>query len=168
MIVRGFDRPNLHLAARRFTEEHGKERALVEAVQAAEKPGIVYIATRRASEELAAALREAGVAAEAYHAGLGPKRRGELQDAFMGDEIEAIVATTAFGMGIDKPNVRFVFHAGLSDSVDSTTRRSAGRGATARRPRPASSTAPRTRGSAASSPAEVRRKGRSSRNPASK
>ncbi|HEX8050539.1 MAG TPA: ATP-dependent DNA helicase RecQ [Solirubrobacterales bacterium] len=119
VFVRGFDRPNLHLAVRRFTQEHGKERALVEAVQAAEKPGIVYIATRRASEELAQALGEAGVAAEAYHAGLGSKRRGELQDAFMDDEIEAIVATTAFGMGIDKPNVRFVFHAGLSDSVDS-------------------------------------------------
>ena len=114
-----FDRPNLHLAARRFSEEHGKERALLEAVRAAEKPGIVYIATRRASEELAEELREAGVAAEAYHAGLGSKRRGELQDGFMDDEIEAIVATTAFGMGIDKPNVRFVFHAGLSDSVDS-------------------------------------------------
>jgi ATP-dependent DNA helicase RecQ len=119
VIVRGFDRPNLHLAVRRFSEEHGKERALVEAVAAARKPGIVYIATRRASEDLAAELREAGVAAEAYHAGLASKRRGELQDAFMDDEIEAIVATTAFGMGIDKPNVRFVFHAGLSDSVDS-------------------------------------------------
>ncbi|MDQ2631019.1 MAG: RecQ family ATP-dependent DNA helicase [Actinomycetota bacterium] len=119
VFVRGFDRPNLHLAVRRFSEEHGKERALVEAVAAAEKPGIVYIATRKASEELAAELQEAGVAAEAYHAGLGSKRRGELQDRFMDDEIEAIVATTAFGMGIDKPNVRFVFHAGLSDSVDS-------------------------------------------------
>ena len=119
VFVRGFDRPNLHLAVRRFSQEHGKERALVEAVQGVEKPGIVYIATRRASEELAGELREAGVAAEAYHAGLGSKRRGELQDSFMEDEIETIVATTAFGMGIDKPNVRFVFHAGLSDSVDS-------------------------------------------------
>jgi ATP-dependent DNA helicase RecQ len=119
VFVRGFDRPNLHLAVRRFTEEHGKERALVEAVRAAQKPGIVYIATRKASEELAEELCDAGVAAAAYHAGLGAKRRGELQDAFMDDEIEAIVATTAFGMGIDKPNVRFVFHAGLSDSVDS-------------------------------------------------
>src|SRR4051794_30334378 len=69
VFVRGFDRPNLHLAVRRFSEEHGKERALVEAVQAAEKPGIVYIATRRASEDLAKELREAGVVAEAYHAG---------------------------------------------------------------------------------------------------
>ena len=113
VVVRGFDR--LHLAVRRFSEE----RALVEAVREAEKPGIVYIATRRASQELAEELREAGVATEAYHAGLASRRRGELQDAFMDDEIEAIVATTAFGMGIDKPNVRFVFHAGLSDSVDS-------------------------------------------------
>jgi ATP-dependent DNA helicase RecQ len=119
VFVRGFDRPNLHLAVRRFSEEHGKERALVEAVQETVKPGIVYIATRKASEELAAELQEAGVTAEAYHAGLGSKRRGELQDRFMEDEIEVIVATTAFGMGIDKPNVRFVFHAGLSDSVDS-------------------------------------------------
>jgi ATP-dependent DNA helicase RecQ len=119
VIVRGFDRPNLHLAVRRFSEEHGKEEALVEAVRETEKPGIVYIATRRASEELAGKLQAAGIAAEAYHAGLGSKRRGELQDAFMDDGIETIVATTAFGMGIDKPNVRFVFHAGLSDSVDS-------------------------------------------------
>jgi ATP-dependent DNA helicase RecQ len=119
VFVRGFDRPNLHLSVRRFSAEHLKERALIEAVAEAEKPGIVYIATRKASEELAAALQQAGVAAAAYHAGLGSKRRGELQDGFMDDEVETIVATTAFGMGIDKPNVRFVFHAGLSDSVDS-------------------------------------------------
>src|ERR1700748_1444842 len=103
----------------RFTEAGAKEKALVEAVAAAAKPGIVYIATRRASEELAEALSEAGVKAEAYHAGLPAKHRGELQDRFMADEVEVIVATTAFGMGIDKPNVRFVFHAGPSDSIDS-------------------------------------------------
>jgi ATP-dependent DNA helicase RecQ len=118
-VIRGFDRPNLHFAVRRFSEAQGKEEALVEAVAAAPKPGIVYIATRKASEELAEALAAAGVAAEAYHAGLPAKRRGALQDRFMGDEVEVIVATTAFGMGIDKPNVRFVFHAGPSDSIDS-------------------------------------------------
>jgi ATP-dependent DNA helicase RecQ len=117
--IRGFDRPNLHFAVRRFTEAKAKEEALVAAVAEAPKPGIVYIATRRASEELAGALAAAGVAAEAYHAGLPSKRRGELQDRFMADEVEVIVATTAFGMGIDKPNVRFVFHAGPSDSIDS-------------------------------------------------
>jgi ATP-dependent DNA helicase RecQ len=118
-VIRGFDRPNLHFAVRRFSEAQGKEEALVEAVAAAPKPGIVYIATRRTSEELAEKLQAAGVRAEAYHAGLPAKRRGELQDAFHDDEIETIVATTAFGMGIDKPNVRFVFHAGPSDSIDS-------------------------------------------------
>jgi ATP-dependent DNA helicase RecQ len=118
-VIRGFDRPNLHFAVRRFSDAQGKEKALVEAVAAAAKPGIVYIPTRRASEELAEALSAAGVNAEAYHAGLPAKRRGELQDRFMADEVEVIVATTAFGMGIDKPNVRFVFHAGPSDSIDS-------------------------------------------------
>lgn len=118
-VIRGFDRPNLHFTVRRFNDGRDKEKALVEAVAAAAKPGIVYIATRKTSEELATALREAGVKAEAYHAGLTAKRRGELQDAFMADEIDVIVATTAFGMGIDKPNVRFVFHAGPSDSIDS-------------------------------------------------
>jgi ATP-dependent DNA helicase RecQ len=118
-VIRGFDRPNLHFAVRRFTEAAAKEEALVEAVAAAPKPGIVYIATRKASEELATALQEAGVNAEAYHAGLPSKRRGELQDRFMSDGTDVIVATTAFGMGIDKSNVRFVFHAGPSDSIDS-------------------------------------------------
>jgi ATP-dependent DNA helicase RecQ len=118
-VIRGFDRPNLHFAVRRFSDATGKEEALVEAVAAAPKPGIVYIATRKTSEDLAAALQSAGVAAEAYHAGLPSKHRGELQDRFMADEVETIVATTAFGMGIDKPNVRFVFHAGPSDSIDS-------------------------------------------------
>ncbi|MFT3863975.1 MAG: RecQ family ATP-dependent DNA helicase [Solirubrobacterales bacterium] len=118
-VIRGFDRPNLHFAVRRFSAAREKEEALVEAVAGAPKPGIVYIATRKASEELAEALSAAGVRAAAYHAGLASKRRGELQDRFMDDEVEVIVATTAFGMGIDKPNVRFVFHAGPSDSIDS-------------------------------------------------
>ncbi|HWB69768.1 MAG TPA: RecQ family ATP-dependent DNA helicase, partial [Solirubrobacterales bacterium] len=119
VIVRGFDRPNLYLKVRRLATERAKTAALVEAVAESPKPGIVYVGTRRSSEELAVGLQRAGVRAEAYHAGLGSRRRGELQDRFMGDGLEAIVATTAFGMGIDKPNVRFVFHAGLSDSVDS-------------------------------------------------
>ncbi len=118
-VIRGFDRPNLHFAVRRFSDAQGKEEALVKAVVAAPKPGIVYIATRRTSEDLAEALRAAGVKAEAYHAGLPAKHRGELQDRFMDDDVDVIVATTAFGMGIDKPNVRLVFHAGPSDSIDS-------------------------------------------------
>jgi ATP-dependent DNA helicase RecQ len=119
VIVRGFDRPNLHLAVRRFSKEHAKMGALVKAAAEAEKPGIVYIGTRQGSEDLAVKLQKAGVSAGAYHAGLEKRRRSRLQDQFMDDGLEVMVATTAFGMGIDKPNVRFVFHAGLSDSIDS-------------------------------------------------
>jgi ATP-dependent DNA helicase RecQ len=90
----------------------------VERVAAATPPGIVYAATRRGSEELAGRLAETGVRAAAYHAGMSKGARTETQDAFMADELDVVVATIAFGMGIDKPNVRFVFHADVSDSVD--------------------------------------------------
>jgi ATP-dependent DNA helicase RecQ len=119
VVVRGFDRPNIHLAVQRHIHASEKESAVLETVARADKPGIVYVATRRGAEELAAALAERGVSAAAYHAGLGSGLRDELQERFMDDEIEVIVATTAFGMGIDKPNVRFVHHAEISDSLDS-------------------------------------------------
>ncbi|MFL5863056.1 MAG: RecQ family ATP-dependent DNA helicase [Solirubrobacteraceae bacterium] len=120
VIVRGFDRPNIHLAVERFHNEDHKARALVEAVVAAEPPGIVYAATHRASEELSLRLREAGVRACSYHAGMTDKRRREVQDAFMNDAgCDVVVATVAFGMGVDKSNVRWVFHEQGSDSVDS-------------------------------------------------
>jgi ATP-dependent DNA helicase RecQ len=118
-IVRGFDRPNIWLGVERFDDEQAKQRALIERVVEEEKPGIVYAATKRRAEEIAAALRAQGIAAAPYHAGMKTAEREETQAAFMADEIAAIVATTAFGMGIDKPNVRFVFHADISDSVDS-------------------------------------------------
>jgi len=118
-IVRGFDRPNIHLAVVQHHDEKQKLRVLVESVAAGERPAIVYTATRRRSEELAARLRAAGVAARPYHAGLHRHEREETQTAFMEDEIEVVVATIAFGMGVDKPNVRTVVHAEISDSVDS-------------------------------------------------
>jgi ATP-dependent DNA helicase RecQ len=120
IVVRGFDRPNLRLLVERFGEDGADEKraALLERVVAAEKPGIVYAATRRGAEELAAELAERGVKALPYHAGLPDRERERAQDAFMDDAIEVIVATTAFGMGIDKPNVRFVFHLDVSESVD--------------------------------------------------
>jgi ATP-dependent DNA helicase RecQ len=118
VVVRGFDRPNLWLGVERFHEEEAKDEALRERVAGAEKPGIVYVATRRATEEAAEALRGRGVRAEAYHAGLKAADRDAVQQAFMNDEIEVIVSTIAFGMGVDKPNVRFVFHRDVADSVD--------------------------------------------------
>jgi ATP-dependent DNA helicase RecQ len=118
VIVRGFDRPNIWLGVERYDDEDAKDRALIERVVAAEKPGIVYAATRKRAEEIADALTENGLSAAAYHAGMKATERADVQNAFMADEIAVIVATTAFGMGIDKPNVRFVFHADISDSVD--------------------------------------------------
>jgi ATP-dependent DNA helicase RecQ len=82
-------------------------------------PGIVYSATRRSTEEVATALTERGLRARPYHAGLKKSDREDTQRAFMADELDVVVATTAFGMGIDKPDTRFVVHAEPADSVDS-------------------------------------------------
>lgn len=119
VIVKGFDRPNLWLSVRQFATEAEKEKALLKQVGRAKKPGIVYVATRKKAEEIAAILADKGVKAIAYHAGMKTKEREAAQSAFMTDEADVIVATTAFGMGIDKPNVRFVVHHHISDSVDS-------------------------------------------------
>jgi ATP-dependent DNA helicase RecQ len=119
VIVQGFDRPNIWLGVRRFEDEAEKQQALLKWAVRAKKPGIVYVATRKKAEEVAGALCDKGVKAIFYHAGMKAKEREEAQSAFMNDEAEIIVATTAFGMGVDKPNVRFVFHHDISDCVDS-------------------------------------------------
>jgi ATP-dependent DNA helicase RecQ len=119
VIVKGFDRPNIRLSVEHFREEHDKRRALVERAAELGGPGIVYVATRKLAEEIADELAAHELRAAAYHAGMSGSRRDETQEAFMRDELDAIVATTAFGMGVDKPNVRFVLHHDPSDSVDS-------------------------------------------------
>jgi ATP-dependent DNA helicase RecQ len=119
VVVRGFDRPNIWLGAELSADEQSKRAALVERVLRAPKPGLVYAATRAHTEQLAQLLRQAGVKADAYHAGLRRAAREAAHTRFMGDDIEVMVATTAFGMGVDKPNVRFVFHYEMSDSLDS-------------------------------------------------
>jgi ATP-dependent DNA helicase RecQ len=119
LIVRGFDRPNIRLSVERFREDRHKRRALLERVEATDGPGIVYVATRKLTEELAEELQARGVAAVAYHGGMGDRQRDEAQERFMSGEVGAIVATTAFGMGVDKADVRFVFHHDPSESVDS-------------------------------------------------
>jgi ATP-dependent DNA helicase RecQ len=118
VVVRGFDRPNLELSVERFHEAHHKDEALLDAVAAASKPGIVYAATRKRTEALAAALAARGIDARAYHAGLKAADREAAQERFMDSEFDVIVATTAFGMGVDKPDVRFVFHSEIPESVD--------------------------------------------------
>jgi ATP-dependent DNA helicase RecQ len=119
VVVRGFDRPNLDLEVRRFHDARHKDEALLDAVAGADKPGIVYAATRKRTEELAAALAERGVEGCAYHAGLRASEREAAQERFMDSDLDAIVATTAFGMGVDKADVRFVMHAEVPESVDS-------------------------------------------------
>jgi ATP-dependent DNA helicase RecQ len=119
IFVRGFDRPNIWLGVETFHDEAEKQAALLKRVIAAEKPGMVYAATRKHTEEIAEALCKKGIKAVHYHAGMKASERKQVQAAFMADEAEVIVATVAFGMGVDKPNVRFVFHYDISDSMDS-------------------------------------------------
>jgi ATP-dependent DNA helicase RecQ len=117
-IVRGFDRPEIRLAVERHHDERRKQAALLEHVARLEKPGIVYCATRRAADDCAAELEEVGLRAAAYHAGHTTAERDEVQRAFMDGELEVVVATTAFGMGVDTPHVRFVLHQAVSESLD--------------------------------------------------
>jgi ATP-dependent DNA helicase RecQ len=119
IVVAGFDRPNIFLEVRRFENCDAKTVALIEAVVEGPKPAIIYASTRAATEELADQLGARGQNAIAYHAGLENHERDARQLAFMNGEIEIIVATIAFGMGIDKADVRRVWHHDVSDSLDS-------------------------------------------------
>ena len=119
LVVSGFDRPNLFLAVEHHHDPGDRDRSLVAQVAALAGPGIVYTATHRRAEDLVAALAEAGVEAAAYHAGLSAVVRRDVEERFGADRVRVVVATTAFGMGIDKPDVRFVVHAEMADSLDS-------------------------------------------------
>jgi ATP-dependent DNA helicase RecQ len=123
ILVQGFDRPNIHLGIECFEACEDKTGALLnrimDKVHDAAIPGIVYTATRSEAEEVCAQLSERSVKAVAYHAGLKAKERDNIQQQFMEDRADVIVATVAFGMGVDKPNVRWVFHLDISDSIDS-------------------------------------------------
>ena len=118
VIVKGFDRPNISLSVARHSDLRQRDDALLDAVAAAAKPGIVYTATRARAEALGEALAHRGIRAGAYHGGLAAGRRTEVQDRFMAGELEVIAATNAFGLGIDKADVRFVFHAEPPESLD--------------------------------------------------
>lgn len=119
VFVSGFDRPNISLRVDSFSSESDKMDALIRRTNFADKPGIIYTATRKNAEEIMRALDEAGVHSLFYHAGLKAKERAAIQEQFMGGNAEVIVATNAFGMGIDKADVRFVYHFDIPDSLDS-------------------------------------------------
>lgn len=115
-FVTGFDRPNIRYAV---LEKHKPSEQLLRFLR--ERPsqaGIVYALSRKRVEEIAGRLQAEGIAAAAYHAGLPGQQRARVQEAFLRDEVLVVVATVAFGMGIDKPNVRFVVHHDLPKHIE--------------------------------------------------
>ena len=117
-IITGFDRPNLTYYVVPAKNEAEKERRLVEILRRYEGLAVIYASTRRAVDELTRVLDRARIRAAGYHAGLDDARRHEVQEAFMTEKIRAIVATNAFGMGIDKPNVRLVIHYAMPGTLE--------------------------------------------------
>ncbi len=115
LILAGFDRPNIRYS---ITQRKGLTRQVTDLVESIPGPGIVYAQTRNATEKLADQVAKSGRSARAYHAGLPPEVRQQNQADFVASEDMVMVATIAFGMGIDKPDVRFVAHAGLPKSIE--------------------------------------------------
>lgn len=118
VLVGDVDRPNIALSVRRHNDESGKRDAVLDEIAGLARPGLLYTATRRAAQEYAEALDQRGLRAVAYHAGLSAKERTRVHEAFHDGAVDVVVATSAFGMGIDKADVRFVVHADIPDSID--------------------------------------------------
>jgi ATP-dependent DNA helicase RecQ len=117
--VSGLDRRNLFLEVAHCPDEDYRWRRLTALLDEAGGPGIIYVATRRAAEELATRLRQAGYRAEYYHGGMAGGAREQRHQDFSADRVDVMVATSAFGMGIDKANIRWVAHVALPGSPDS-------------------------------------------------
>ena len=117
-IITGFDRTNLtyHVLAARNEAE--KDELLVETLQSQEGLAVVYASTRKGVDRISHLLEQRGISSAGYHAGLDDKHRRDVQEAFMTERIRAIVATNAFGMGIDKPNVRIVVHHSMPGTLE--------------------------------------------------
>jgi ATP-dependent DNA helicase RecQ len=119
VVVHGIDRPNLHLEVRRVEEEREDRRVLRQLFdEDLEGSGIVYTATTRAAAETAAWLREWGIAADFYHGQRRKSDRERVQAAFMAGHLQVIAATNAFGLGVDKADVRFVVHRDVPGSLE--------------------------------------------------
>jgi ATP-dependent DNA helicase RecQ len=116
VFVAGFDRPNLFLDVRRVSGALEKQAILADLVGS--RRGLVYAATRKSAERAAQVLRSAGLAAEAYHAGLADAERVRVQNAFASGEARVVCATNAFGMGIDRPDVEMIVHYELPGSLE--------------------------------------------------
>jgi ATP-dependent DNA helicase RecQ len=116
--VAGFDRPNIRYTVIDKQKPFAQLTTFL-ASRPADDAGIVYALSRKRVEDVAAKLSAAGITAAPYHAGLPDRERGRVQEAFQRDELQVVVATVAFGMGIDKPNVRFVVHYDLPRNIES-------------------------------------------------
>jgi ATP-dependent DNA helicase RecQ len=116
-LVAGFDRPNITYSV--IPKQKPLNQLLSFLRGRGDESGIVYALSRKRVEQVTERLRQAGFDAAAYHAGLPDQERNRVQDAFRRDDLRIVVATVAFGMGIDKPNVRFVVHFDLPKSVES-------------------------------------------------
>jgi ATP-dependent DNA helicase RecQ len=118
IIVTGFDRTNLHYHVLPTRNDQEKDDALVQTLRDHDGLAVVYASTRRNVERVTGVLERARISATAYHAGLDDAHRHEVQDSFMNEDVRAIVATNAFGMGIDKPNVRLVVHHAMPGTLE--------------------------------------------------
>ncbi|HET6707546.1 RecQ family ATP-dependent DNA helicase [Amycolatopsis sp.] len=122
-VLASFDRPELRLGVDPLTTDAGKRQAVLTRTRAltadpATRPGLVYVTSRKDAETYAGELAAAGVRAAAYHAGMKAADRETVHERFSGGDLDAVVATSAFGMGIDKADLRFVLHASAPDSLD--------------------------------------------------
>jgi ATP-dependent DNA helicase RecQ len=117
-VLGSFDRPNLHFSVRRVRDDDERRRILLELLKPYRGAALVYVPTRSGAERWTRVLWHAGVRAAPYHAGLEHAVRRAVQHEFLADRLDCVVATSAFGMGIDKPNLRDVVHLGLSTSLE--------------------------------------------------
>jgi len=116
--VHGFDRVNLQLSVERLRKDAEKDAMISRFIQAERGAGIVYVGTRKVAEQLSAMLRSVEPRTTMYHAGMYDDDRANAQDAFLSGKARVVVATVAFGMGIDKPDVRFVIHYHYPGSIE--------------------------------------------------
>ncbi|GLC27314.1 RecQ family ATP-dependent DNA helicase [Roseisolibacter agri] len=117
-VITGFDRTNLHYHVVPVKGDREKDAALADVLARNDGQAIVYASTRKSVERVTEVLTRAKIPTVAYHAGLDDAHRHEVQDSFMNEDVRAIVATNAFGMGIDKPNVRLVVHHAMPGSLE--------------------------------------------------